>query len=419
MINRGDNMMDTVVLNYMNGLQFRMLCAELFKGLGYCEVRLVHRKPGMWADITAVSPEGKRVAALCIHRLGRGLGKEEIYRLYKTILDSSIDKGILVTTACLSNNVIQFVEELSGRVEVWDLPKLLEKADEAGIKLGEITYTTKEMALPALPTHKVVEYIMKELSKIKNFIPWQLRVEIKTKIEYLPVYAVKCRITGIKSNHVGETKYWESLQTIYVDGTNGRPLNHLNVYDAMPPEPIRRAEDHIIKDFGLTPEQAILNIHAILGERYAGIEFQEVDALKDFRVTKTTTNDFHAEILSITQLMLPIHNIEIKILNTKYTFKCYTRPPDQIYIVHNELTWCRECHKELPLIKMGICNTCGRIIHLRAIKRFAYMCWNCLRIVCDRCAAKRRKWLIIPVKYCIGCLQEEMRKDMENANNIK
>jgi hypothetical protein len=224
----------------------------------------------------------------------------------------------------------------------------------------------------------------------------------------------------VKTNHIGEVLELEGFHTIYIDGRDGTPLHHLSTwYQDMPAEPLRAAEPHTVHDFNLTPEQAIESLYGILGEKYAGAESQEVSGREGFHVTKISKNHIDIDIASITRLLLPIHTCKITILNTKYTFKCYTKPPNHISIVLNELARCIKCHRELPPRKRIICNECGRITHYSLRGKHAQNCWICWKTICSRCTTTKRKWHIIPVKYCPTCLRKQESSHEEKTSQIK
>jgi hypothetical protein len=206
-------------------------------------------------------------------------------------------------------------------------------------------------------------------------------------------------------------KKWEGFQIAYIDGRDGEHLPHLNIFDDMPLEPLRRAESHTILDFTLTAEQAIERVYGIFGGRYAGTGSREVEGPEGFNVTKVSTYRPNIEITSITKVFLPIFKINVRILDKAYFITCYTKPPNNVYTILNNLTHCRKCHKDLPSKQLAVCNECGEILHYRVIERFTHICWKCWKIICEECATTRRKRHIIPARYCRTCSQEEDGKN--------
>jgi len=402
-------MTEIYMLSDMKEHEFKELCAEIFRKLGYSGVELICGRPGLWGDIILTSPERKRVIVLCIHCLGREVGKDEIFSFCEEVYNSTIDKGIIVTTGHLSKDALHFVDA-QHKVEVWDLPRFREMANKAGIKLGEITYDIQWVAFPAMTTDKIMEYIVKELLNIRGFITLWSRFDLKIEIEYHPVYLIEYRRT--RPSHIERVillKKLEGFQTAYIDGRDGKPLPHLNIYDDMPLEPLRRGEHHVVHDFTITPEQAIASLYGFLGERYVRTESRDVEGPKGFHVAKVSTNHFYVKITSITRVMLPIFNIRIKILNYTYTLQFYTKPPSHIYIIHNDLT----IYRKSPHGKMAVCNECGGIQNLGLIRGDAKTCWKCREPFCEECVTTEKKWLIIPVRYCRTCMEKEKRRDEE------
>jgi hypothetical protein len=113
----------------------------------------------------------------------------------------------------------------------------------------------------------------------------------------------------------------------------------------------------------------------------------------------------------MTKIFLPIFKINVRILDKAYFIICYTKPPNHVYTVLNNLTHCRKCHKDLPSKTLAVCHECGEIIHYRIIERFTHICGKCRKIICEECMATRRKWVMIPAKYCITCSQKEEGKN--------
>jgi predicted helicase len=128
--------MVAVMLGDMNENEFKDFCAKVLKWLGYREVEVVSGRPDFWGDIRLVSPKGKRVMVLCVHRLGRDVERDEIYSFCEALLNSLYDKGIIICTGRLSRDAMEVIDSLSGRVEVWGLPRFREMANEAGVTRG-------------------------------------------------------------------------------------------------------------------------------------------------------------------------------------------------------------------------------------------------------------------------------------------
>jgi hypothetical protein len=405
-------MVVAVMLGDMNENEFRDFCAKVLKWLGYREVEVVSGRPDFWGDIRLVSPKGEKVMALCVHRLGRDVERDEIYSFCEALLNSSYDKGIIICTGRLSRDALKVIDSLSGRVEVWGLQRFREMANEAGVKLGEMTYDTEDVALPAMTKDKIIEYVVSELLNIRGFTSMgDAGFDVEIDIEYMPVYRIEYRLMGSSLGERVVVKKWEGFQIVYIDGRDGDHLPHLNIFDDMPFEPLRRAESHKIHDFTLTAEQAVERVYGIFGGRYAGTGSREVQGPEGFNVTKVSTYRPGIEITSVTKVFLSIFKINVRILDKAYFITCYTKPPNHVYMILNNLTHCKKCHKDLPSKELAVCNKCGEVLHYRIIERFKHTCWKCLKIVCEECATTRRKWVMIPVRYCRTCSQEEGKNE--------
>jgi hypothetical protein len=405
-------MVVAVMLGDMNENEFRDFCAKVLKWLGYREVEVVSGRPDFWGDIRLVSPKGEKVMVLCVHRLGRDVERDEIYSFCEALLNSSYDKGIIICTGRLSRDALKVIDSLSGRVEVWGLQRFREMANKAGVKLGEMTYDTEDVALPAMTKDKIIEYVVSELLNIRGFTSMgDAGFDVEIDIEYMPVYRIEYRLMRSSLGERVVVKKWEGFQIVYIDGRDGERLPHLNIFDDMPFEPLRRAESHKIHDFTLTAEQAVERVYGIFGGRYAGTGSRDVEGPEGFNVMKVSTYRPGIEITSVTKVFLPIFNIKVRILKKAYIIKCYTKPPNNVYTIINNLTHCKKCHKDLPSKELAVCNKCGEVLHYRIIERFKHTCWKCLKIVCEECATTRRKWVMIPVRYCRTCSQEEGKNE--------
>jgi hypothetical protein len=400
--------MAALMLGEMNENEFKEFCAQVLKRLGYREVEVVSGRQDFWGDIKMVSPEKEKAIVLCIHRLGREVGKDEIYCFCEALLNSSYDKGIIICTGRLSRDALKVIDSLNGRVEVWGLPRFREMANEVGVKLGEMTYDTEDVALPAMTKDKIIDYVVSELLNIRGFTSiGDAGFDVEIDIEYMPVYRIEYRLMRSSLGERVVVKKWEGFQIVYIDGRDGDHFPHLNIFDDMPFEPLRRAESHTIHDFTLTAEQAVERVYGIFDGGYAGTESRDVERFESFNVTKVSTYRPNIEITSITKVFLPIFKINVRILDKAYFIICYTKPPNNVYTILNNLTRCRKCHKDLPSKELAVCHECGEILHYRIIERFKHTCWKCLKILCERCATTRKKWYIIPARYCKTCSQEE------------
>jgi hypothetical protein len=400
------------MLGEMNENEFKEFCAQVLKRLGYREVEVVSGRQDFWGDIKMVSPEKEKAIVLCIHRLGRDVERDEIYGFCEALLNSSYDKGIIICTGRLSRDALKVIDSLSGRVEVWGLQRFREMANEVGVKLGEMTYDTEDVALPAMTKDKIIEYVVSELLNIRGFTSMgDAGFDVEIDIEYMPVYRIEYRLMRSSLGERVVVKKWEGFQIVYIDGRDGDHLPHLNIFDDMPLEPLRRAESHTIHDFTLTAEQAVERVYGIFDGGYAETESRDVERFESFNVTKVSTYRPNIEITSITKVFLPIFKINVRILDKAYFIICCTKPPNNVYTILNNLTRCRKCHKDLPSKKLAVCHEFGEILHYRIIERFKHTCWKCLKILCERCATTRRKWYIIPARYCKTCSQEEEGKN--------
>jgi hypothetical protein len=275
-----------------------------------------------------------------------------------------------------------------------------------------MTYDTEDVALPAMTKDKTIEYVVSELLNIRGFTSiGDAGFDVEIDIEYMPVYRIEYRLMRSSLGERIVVKKWEGFQIVYIDGRDGEHLPHLNIFDDMPFEPLRRAESHTIHDFTLTAEQAVERVYGIFDGGYVGTESRDVEGPEDFNVMKVSTYRPGIEITSVTKVFLPIFKINVRILDKAYFIICYTKPPNNVYTILNNLTHCRNCHKDLPSKELAVCNECGEVLHYRIIERFKHTCWKCLKIVCEECAATRRIWHIIPVKYCRTCSQEEDRNN--------
>jgi hypothetical protein len=404
--------MAALMLGEMNENEFKEFCAQVLKRLGYREVEVVSGRQDFWGDIKMVSPEKEKAIVLCIHRLGREVGKDEIYCFCEALNKSEYDKGIIICTGRVSKDVLQFIDSLDGRVELWDLARFMKMVNEVGVKLGEMTYDTEDVALPAMTKDKIIEYVVSELLNIRGFTSMgDAGFDVEIDIEYMPVYRIEYRLMRSSLGERVVVKKWEGFQIVYIDGRDGDHLPHLNIFDDMPFEPLRRAESHKIHDFTLTAEQAVERVYGIFGGRYAGTGSREVQGPEGFNVTKVSTYRPGIEITSVTKVFLSIFKINVRILDKAYFITCYTKPPNHVYMILNNLTHCKKCHKDLPSKELAVCNKCGEVLHYRIIERFKHTCWKCLKIVCEECATTRRKWVMIPVRYCRTCSQEEGKNE--------
>jgi hypothetical protein len=404
--------MAALMLGEMNENEFKEFCAQVLKRLGYREVEVVSGRQDFWGDIKMVSPEKEKAIVLCIHRLGREVGKDEIYGFCEALNKSEYDKGIIICTGRVSKDVLQFIDSLDGRVELWDLARFMKMVNEAGIKIGEIIYDTEEVALPAMTKDSIIKYVVSNLLNIRGFTSiGYAGFHVEVEIEYIPIWRVEYQLKKSFFPEIGVLKKLEGLQIVYLDGRSGDHLPHLNIFDDMPFEPLRRGKPHTIQDFILTAEQAAERVYGIFDGGYVGTESRDVEGPEGFNVMKVSTYRPGIEITSVTKVFLPIFNIKVRILKKAYIIKCYTRPQNNVYTIFNNLTRCRKCHKDLPSKELAVCNECGKILHYRIIERFKHTCWKCLKIVCEECATTRRIWHIIPVKYCKTCSQEEDRNN--------
>lgn len=116
------------VVNYMLNLtprEFEFFCAEIFRQMGYKDVKVTSSTNDYGRDIIMKDKNGECVFVECKYYRNEAIGREICQKLLGSMSMFGIDKGIIITTSRFHNNAYEVKRHVGDKLEFIDITRLL------------------------------------------------------------------------------------------------------------------------------------------------------------------------------------------------------------------------------------------------------------------------------------------------------
>lgn len=402
---------ETVYLDTIDGFEFEDLCAKIFGRLRWGTIERLGMVKDGGRDLV-IHQNGGSIVIECKHQPHTSIGRPIIQKLHSAVISSGAVKGIVITTGRFSMDAIQHAAQLSTQtpIELFDIHRITDLADQAGIKL---LFSRNESSILSFPASDVpqtkqklvnrLEHVQshpKPLSDVIQIIPTNL--EIKSKY-LLNIDAEQDFTTTVGLIHSLD----EHDLPLIVDGIDGSIMNQKVTYFlanstliesheipsiACPTNRenftlderslVRIAKDHIIDEYTKTVSYRGRN----------NVSYQKtcVPGERSIRI-----ND-------VKQVLLPQYSFSVKIISNQYNCTLIQNNTS-IFFNSTDLFSCRICHKGIDK-KILLCNSCGNITHgPKFFSSHSFVCKNCKKTICRNCAYWFRKLVFFKRILCEEC----------------
>lgn len=198
------------ILGDLSGFEFEDLMMEVFKKLGFENVR----NPGFTGDegrdiIMERSRDDQKIVYIVeCKNVSSKIGRPVVQKLHSAVNTFETDhkkKGIIVTTSTFTPQAKNYIKKIQeDKVDLWDGNKLRDIADEIGLDLynGEIEVLCKE-SLPLPENREVLEKrLIKELENVHNFNR-NLLDNLKLRLTLYPVLYVDYKVNSSLETTIG------------------------------------------------------------------------------------------------------------------------------------------------------------------------------------------------------------------------
>jgi len=408
----------------MDGYEFQRFVANLFKQLGFTNVKLGPPGPDGGIDITMEQKTdigSVRYIVECKHHLKQTIGRPVVQKLHSVVISTPVlDKGVIVTSGRFSNQAINYAEEVG--IELIDIEKLKELCRKAGISLETEPSLSIENCFPipekAELINELLNFLQDDLLGFnKDFVTVQ---EIGLRL--LSSYLIDYTINATFSTSVGVIHSIHETSTIFLDGKNGQLINPTITNPLLPlRHKMRELCEKDIKGVNLIEKAEFLvdfkEIKERAKETLRRIYTKTVSYLGANNVLYSKTcipRKKDITLLDVNRVYLPILSFSFMLLKTKYLI-IGTVTPDGLNVLPSNLITvpetsnvnvypdnCMICSKNMNYEKY-LCNECGKIV----CHKDSSTCKVCGKVICKEHTISKRKFLVLSDKYCPQCAKSE------------
>ena len=201
------------VLNELSGFEFEDVIEDVFRNLGYENVRQADRRADEGRDILmeeVVDGTRRAIVVECKHT--DTVGRPVVQKLHSAIATFDFDgpkRGMVVTTGRFTQPAVGYIEDLEAKddpypIELIDGESLREIADDVGLDLynGRIEILCDETLRPSDPAASVSTPIEEAIEDIQNIDQTELPTP-HAAVAFQPVVEVTAETNAVFETSVG------------------------------------------------------------------------------------------------------------------------------------------------------------------------------------------------------------------------
>lgn len=408
----------------MDGYEFQKFVANLFKKLGFVNVKV--GPPAADGGIDISMEQRTDIGSICFiveckHHPRSTIGRPVVQKLHSAVMHTPVlDKGIIVTSGRFSSQAIKYAEEVG--IELIDIEKLKELGRKVEMSIETKPSLSIENCFPIFEKTKLIE-------KLLSFLQDDLRgfnkdfVKLKEiGLRLLSSYMVDYSINATFSTSVGVIHSIGERSTIFLSGDNGEPIKPIITNPLLPQRyNISELDEEDLKKVRLLEKGQFIKSH----KEIKGITIEVLRRLYTKTVSYYGANNVHytktciprkkdITLTDMKRVYIPIWNAIFSILKNKYAIMATENPyelnvlPSSMLYVPQETDFrpypdnCMICSRDMKDEKY-VCNECGRI----TCHKDSFECKLCGKIICREHTIFKRKFLILHDKYCPQCAESE------------
>jgi restriction endonuclease Mrr len=369
------------VLDDISGFEFEDLMEDVFRNLGYENVRQASRTADEGRDILmeeVVDGTRRGVVVECKHT--SSVGRPVVQKLHSAIATFDFDgpkRGIVVTTGRFTDPAEDYAERLQQNddpypIELLDGEDLREIADEVGLDLynGRIEILCDETLRPYDPANGVDAPVREVVRDIENIDATDLPSP-DTRVLFRPILSITAETNAVFETTVGVIHRIDDRTRFVVHAERGHPeiANH---------EVTSLVDDNLIRSVELDEDGFSERFDEIDVKRFGWTETEykewAVDRLQDRHTTtvtytgdnnvtyeKTCTpNQSDISVQSIQPVYLPQVRFTTDLQQYTYPYECYTAGPSRV-TVEDGFHRCVHCETSGTGATYTYCANCGSI----------------------------------------------------------
>lgn len=221
------------ILDELSGYEFEDIIEDVFRNLGYENVRQSQRTGDEGRDILMEETvNGQRQAVIVECKHTGSVGRPVVQKLHSAVATYDYDgpkRGMVVTTGRFTNPAEEYAESLRKnsdphQIELIDGTDLREIADEIGLDLynGRIEILCDQTLRPYDPAQGVAGPVREAFRDVEN-IQLQDLPEIDTYASFLPFLRVRARVDATFETSVGVIHSIDEQEDLVIRAERGGP----------------------------------------------------------------------------------------------------------------------------------------------------------------------------------------------------
>lgn len=391
------------ILGDLSGFEFEDLMIEVFKKLGFENVR----NPGFTGDegrdiiMEKMKNGEKTVYIVECKNVSSKIGRPVVQKLHSAVntFDTEFKKkGMIVTTSRFTSQAKKYVEKIQNdNVKLWDGNKLREIADEIGLDLynGEIEILCEE-SLPLPEDRDFLEQrVIRDFENVNNFDK-NLIENIEISLNLYPTLYVCYNVKSSLKTSVGliNTINNSSTSVLRADNVVGKNRSDEEITELV--ESSERKESLEKQDLveeadsleKIRFEKTETGFKKELKQKIITETTEEVVYTGKNNVTYTKTHEPKMKEISFSEMSpmyVPEVNVKTKIKNNSHRYKAYITKEKEI-VKENEIK--KDSHTGKPpwVCSLTLCGYCGSLNNKRNIKTEKIE----EQPICKHCATTKR-----------------------------
>ena len=374
-------MSEAALLDELSGFEFEDLMEDVFRNLGYENVRQAERTADMGRDIVmeeVVDGTTRAIVVECKHT--DTVSRPVVQKLHSAVATFGFDgpkRGMVVTTGRFTAPAREYAEDLERAgdpypIELLDGTDLREIADEVGLDLynGRIEIICEETLRPFDPTSGVEAPIREAFRDIENIDDASVPSP-HNRVDFQPVVTISADVDAVFETSVGVVHRVNERDTFVVHASRGRPT----IMEGSVRRLIRqnRRQTTALNDAAFEDVFDELEIHRF-GQTETEYKEWAVDRLRerhtttvsytgDNNVTYTKTcepKQSNVSVQSIVPLYLPQIRQAVHLGEYVHPYEYYAAGPSRITI-EDGIHRCVHCDTAGGDTTYTYCENCGSI----------------------------------------------------------
>ena len=355
------------------------------------------------------APDGT-VVVECKHQPNSSVGRPIVQKLHSAVVSSGAARGLVITTGRYTAEAVRHAGTLEPPIELFDLPRLFDLAQKAGIKLVTEINDSAISYLPAPDMAETKRRLAKTLDRIKSSpqSAADMARVIPTKLVLEAHYVVRADIEQDFATSVG------TIHSIREHGLycilNAGSGDMLNQEDASFLSQSALSDPATIPDIACPNTRTpfaldITTLKSVVTDKliraytrnvsYRGRNNRRYEKLCEPGPRSISIND-------IKQVLLPRYSLILSFLGRNYPCTLIQNNHD-VWISKTSMYTCRICNKDAGSDIM-LCNTCGNVSHTpKFLGSHGFECKSCKKTICRECAFWTRRFLLFKKVLCEEC----------------